>query len=254
MIEFYRRQSRRLRRLYRFAAVLRRGRTNFKRLQRLGPVPFETRVRLLQDWCAGSLAALDIQVTVEGVPPTSGLIVSNHLSYLDIVVYSSVLPCAFVSKAEVSRWPVFGQFADDGGTIFVQREDRTALRSTNQQVIEYLKDGIAVVLFPEGTTTDGSHVLRFHSSMLQPAIDAGVAVVPCAISYEVTEGTEGDVAWWGDMTLGPHAWKLLGKRTVQAKVVFGEPLNAIKSRKELSDSAREQVVAMRTSGSSALSS
>lgn len=253
MIEFFRRQSRRLRRLYRFASVLLRGRAEFKRLERSGPVPVVTRVQLLQGWCRSSLTAFDIQVIVEGMPPTAGLLASNHLSYLDILVYSSILPCAFVSKAEVSRWPVFGQFADDGGTIFVQREDRAALRSANQQVVEYLNDGLAVALFPEGTTTDGSHVLRFHSSMLQPALDAAVPVVPCAISYEVSDGIEKDVAWWGDMTLGPHAWKLLGKRKIRAKVVFGEPLTASASRKALGDTAREHVVALRTSSSFALS-
>src|SRR5215472_5645742 len=101
MIEFFRRQSRRVRRLLRFAAVLVRGCAELKCLQRAGVLSAETRVRLLQGWCRGSLAALDVQVAVEGVPPTSGLLVSNHLSYLDILVYSSVVSCAFVSKTEV---------------------------------------------------------------------------------------------------------------------------------------------------------
>ncbi len=245
MIEFFRRQSRRVRRIYRFAAVLLRGRAEFVRLQRLGPVPAATQVRLLQGWCSGSLAALDIQVTVEGKAPTSGLLASNHLSYLDILVYSSALPCAFVSKAEVGRWPFFGQFAKDGGTIFVQREDRAGLRSANQQVIEYLRSGIAVVLFPEGTTTDGSHILRFHSSMLQPAIGAGVSVTPCAVSYEVSDRDEREVAWWGDMTLAPHFLKLIGKRTIRARVAFGDPMMTISDRKALGDRAREEVMALR---------
>ncbi len=169
MIASLRRQLRRVRRTYRFFAGLLRGRAKFLRLEASSPVPPETRVRLLQDWCRNSLAALEVKVAVEGIPPTSGLLVSNHLSYLDILVYSSVLSCAFVSKAEVGRWPFFGQFAEYGGSIFVAREDRAALRCANQQVVEYLKRSIAVVLFPEGTTTDGSQVLRFHSSMLQPA-------------------------------------------------------------------------------------
>jgi 1-acyl-sn-glycerol-3-phosphate acyltransferase len=173
------------------------------------------------------------------------LLVSNHLSYLDILVFSSVLPCAFVSKAEVGRWPFFGQFAQYGGTIFVQREDRVALHQANQRVVEYLKAGIAVLLFPEGTTTDGSHVLRFHSSMLQPAIDAGVPVVPSAISYEVSEGAEKEVAWWGDMTLAPHFLNLNGKQAIRARVMFGQPIRACESRKALSDSAHEEVVALR---------
>ena len=253
MIEFLRRQSRRGRRVYRFFAGLLRGSAKFLRLQSSGPVPPETRVRLLQDWCRDSLAALEVKVTVDGIPPTSGLLISNHLSYLDILVYSSVLSCGFVSKAEVGRWPFFGQFAKYGGSIFVEREDRAALRDANHQVVEYLKRGIAVVLFPEGTTTDGSQILRFHSSMLQPAIYAGVPVTPCAISYELSDGDEQEVAWWGDMTLAPHFLKLAGKRMIRATVAFGDPLSVSEGRKALSDTARERVVALRASSSSALS-
>ncbi len=246
MIEFFRRQSRRVRRIYRFAAVLLRGRAEFRRLQRLGPVPAFSRVRHLQGWCKGSLAAMDVQVQVEGIAPTCGLLVSNHLGYLDILVYSSMVPCAFVSKAEVGEWPFFGQFAVYGGTIFVQREELSASRSANREIVECLKAGIAVVLFPEGTTTDGSQILRFHSSMLQPAIDAGVMVTPCAVSYELSDdGDEKEVAWWGDMTLAPHFLNLSGKREIRAKVIFGEPLAPAGGRKALSDQARAQVVALR---------
>ena len=254
MIEFFQRQFRRLRRFIRFAAVLLRGQAEFKRLQRSGGVSVATRVQLLQGWCRGSLAALDVQVTVEGIAPTSGLLASNHLSYLDILVYSSVLPCAFVSKAEVRGWLFFGQFAEYGATIFVQREDRAALAHANQQVVEYLKNGVAVVLFPEGTTTDGARVLRFHSSMLQPAIEAAAAVTPCAISYEVSGGDEGDVAWWGDLTLGPHAWNLLGKQSIRVKVVFGNAIGAVEDRKKLSDMARVGVVGLRAAKYLTLSS
>lgn len=250
MIESFRRLSRRLRRLFRFAAAVWRSQAEFQRSQRSGPLSINGRVRLLQGWCRDGLAALGVQVTVEGIPPSSGLVASNHLGYLDILVYSSIVPTAFVSKAEVRRWPFIGRFAEYAGAIFVLREDRASLQSVNQQIAEHLKSGIAVVLFPEGTTTDGSHVLRFHSSMLQPAIDAAVPVIPCAISYEVSEGSENEVAWWGDMTLGPHAWNLAAKPSIRASVAFGEPLTAIQSRKELGDAAREQVIELRATATS----
>jgi 1-acyl-sn-glycerol-3-phosphate acyltransferase len=246
MIEVLRRQFRRIRRLFRFAVVILRARAAFRRLERSSRVMPYTRVRLLQQWCRDSLAALDVQVEVEDEPPRAGLFVSNHLSYLDILVCSSALPCAFVSKAEVARWPFIGRLAEYGGTIFVQREMRSASLQANQQIAEYLKSGIAVALFPEGTTTDGSRVLRFHSSMLQPAIDAGVPVTSCAIRYEVSDGTERDVAWWGDMTLLPHVWKLLGKPTITATIAFGEPLKPSLNRKVLSDAARQRVIELRS--------
>ena len=245
MIELFRGQFRKVRRLYRFAMVLLRARHEFARAERSGAAPPSARAAILRQTCQQSLAALDIEVEVEGAPPTYGLLVSNHLSYLDILVYSSLLPCAFVSKTEIGRWPVFGQYAISGGTIFVQRERLSSSRRANQQIVQYLKDGVPVVLFPEGTTTDGSQVLRFHSSMLQTAIDAGVAVTPCAVRYEVSEGTEIDVAWWGEMTLAPHVLKLLARRWVRAKACFGEPLTPMRSRKALSDEARARVVALR---------
>lgn len=245
MIEFFLRQSRRVRRTICLAATLTRNRAEAVRLGRSGSATSGSRVRFLQAWCAATLAAIDIQVEVEGIPPTRGLLVSNHLSYLDILVCSSVTPSAFVSKAEVARWPIFGRLAKEGGTIFVEREDRSAARRVTQEIAENLRAGVAVVLFPEGTTTDGSHILRFHPSMFQSAIEARVEVTPCAISYTVPGGSEQDVAWWGDMMLAPHVWKVLGQRLVVAKVIFGEPIAASLARRELSDRAREQVVALR---------
>jgi 1-acyl-sn-glycerol-3-phosphate acyltransferase len=245
MIELFRRQFRRIRRLYRFAGVVLRSHAEARRLQRSDLAPPSSRVQVLQGWCRRSLNAIDIKVEVEGMPPTYGLLVSNHLSYLDIAVYSSVTPCAFVSKAEVAHWAIFGPFTRQAGTIFVQRGNQASSHSATQQIAENLRAGIAVVLFPEGTTTDGANVLRFHSTMLQSAIDAGVTVTPCALSYTVSGGSEKEVAWWGAMTLPQHIWKLLGLRQVIARVSFGEALAADIDRRALSDCAREKVVALR---------
>ena len=231
--------------MYRFAFVLSRSRAEALRLERAGTIPATRRPELLQGWCKRSLASIDIQVEVEGVLPTSGLLVSNHLSYLDIAVYSSALPCAFVSKSEVARWAIFGRFAQDAGTIFVQRGNHASSRRAAWQIVENLRAGLAVVLFPEGTTTDGSRVLRFHSNMLQGAIDAGVTVTPCAVSYAVSGGSEKEIAWWGDMTLPLHIWKLLGQRRVIARVIYGEPLPATGTRRVLTGQARDKVVALR---------
>ncbi|HUO61740.1 MAG TPA: lysophospholipid acyltransferase family protein [Candidatus Acidoferrales bacterium] len=182
---------------------------------------------------------------MQGRPPQGGLLVSNHLSYLDIFVYSSALPCAFVSKSEVAKWPIIGPFARFSGTIFVRREQRSNSASAKQSIVAYLAAGVPVVLFPEGTTTDGREVLPFHSSMLQAAIDAGQSVTACAIRYELSDGDPAtEVCWWGNMTLPPHVWNLLGKRAIRAKVIFGEPIQGISDRKSLSDAAWHSVVAM----------
>jgi 1-acyl-sn-glycerol-3-phosphate acyltransferase len=104
----------------------------------------------------------------------------------------------------------------------------------NVSVDETLKDGVPVILFPEGTTTDGQRVLRFHSTMLQPAVDTAAPITPCAIRYELEDGDEGrEACWWGDMKLLPHVWNLLGKKSVRARIVFGEPITATGDRKSL---------------------
>lgn len=184
-----------------------------------------------------------MQLHISGSPPTQGLVVSNHVSYLDIIVYSAALPCVFVSKAEVERWPVIGRFARWAGTVFVRRHDRSDAARANVSIGAALRDGVPVMLFPEGTTTDGDRVLRFHSTMLQPAIATAATIAPCAIRYELDEGDVArEVCWWGDMRLLPHLWNLLGKESIRAWVVFGDAMQASGDRKRLSAVLHEDVV------------
>ncbi len=197
----------------------------------------------LHESCARGLRAIDVQLSVTGQLPFSGLMVSNHLSYLDILAFSAAVPCVFVSKAEVNDWAIIGRYARWAGTVFVVRHDRADAARANVSVGESLTNGVPVVLFPEGTTTDGYRVLRFHSTMLQPAIDAGSPVTPCAITYELDEGDVGqEVCWWGDMALPPHMWNLMGKKVIRARIAFGEPIEASGDRKKLSHTLHEQVM------------
>lgn len=199
----------------------------------------------LHQTCARAVDAIDVQLQIEGTLPARGLIVSNHLSYLDIVAYSAALPCVFVSKAEIAAWPVFGLYARWAGSVFVQRHDRPDAARANVNVGEALQNGVPVVLFPEGTTTDGQRVLRFHSTMLQPAIDVEAAITPRAIHYELEDGDASrEACWWGDMTFVPHLLNLLGKKTIRARIVFGAPIEAHRDRKELSAVLHEQVVSL----------
>jgi 1-acyl-sn-glycerol-3-phosphate acyltransferase len=189
----------------------------------------------LNETCARGLKSIDVELSVEGKRPERGLMVSNHLSYLDILAYSAAVPCVFISKVEVADWPIFGRYARWAGSVFVRRHDRTDAARANLSVRQSLNDGVPVVLFPEGTTTDGSRVLRFHATMLQPAIDTGAPVTPCAIMYELEDGDVGQEAcWWGDMTFLPHVINLIGKKSIRARIIFGEPIVATGARKELS--------------------
>jgi 1-acyl-sn-glycerol-3-phosphate acyltransferase len=197
----------------------------------------------LHQVCVDGLEAIHVQRTVQGTPPSRGLIVSNHLTYLDILCYSAAVPCVFISKSEVEQWPVFGRYARWSASVFVRRHDRGDVARANVSVGESLKNGVPVVLFPEGTTTDGHRILRFHSTMLQPAIDVSAPITPCAIHYELDDGDPAaEVAWWGDMTLMPHVWNLFGKKSVCVKIVFGEPIIASSDRKALSHVLHDRVV------------
>ncbi|HKD83952.1 MAG TPA: lysophospholipid acyltransferase family protein [Terriglobales bacterium] len=179
----------------------------------------------LHEACLRGVRAFGVELSVEGTLPTRGLIVSNHLSYLDIAVYSAALPCVFVSKAEVEEWPIFGRYARWAGSVFVRRHDRGDAARANSSVRQSLNDGVPVVLFPEGTTSDGHRVLRFHSTMLQPAIDSSAPITPTAIRYELDDGDAAhEVCWWGDMKLVPHMWNLLGKKSIRARIMFGKPV------------------------------
>jgi len=202
----------------------------------------------LHETCARAMRVIELELEISGALPQHGLIASNHLSYLDIPLLSAALPCVFVSKAEVASWPVLGRYAQWAGSVFVHRHDRADAARANVSVGDALHNGVPVVLFPEGTTTDGHHVLRFHSTMLQPAIDDGTPVTPCAIAYELEDGNPArEVCWWGDMTLLPHMWNLLGKKTIRARIAFGEPVTASGDRKQLSALLHEQVVRLRDS-------
>ncbi len=197
----------------------------------------------LHQSCARGLAAINVQLSTIGPPPSHGLVVSNHLSYLDILVFSGAVACVFVSKAEVERWPIFGRYARWAGSVFVRRHDRADVARANISVAESLRSGVPVVLFPEGTTTDGESVLRFHSTMLQPAIDAGTKVTPCAVSYGLDDGVvKREVCWWGDMPLLPHAFNLLGKKTIRANIAFGEPILATGERKQFAESLHQEAL------------
>jgi 1-acyl-sn-glycerol-3-phosphate acyltransferase len=189
------------------------------------------------------LNALDIRVAVQGSMPADGLIVSNHLSYLDILCYSSIAPCIFVSKSEVRRWPVFGRLATNGGTIYVDRKSKTDAHRVAQEMAEALTSGVRVVLFPEGTSSGGEDVLRFHAPLFEPAVQEGFAITPAALLYEMKHGDPAqDICYWGDMTFGTHFLKLLSKGNIIARIAIGNSRVGLSDRKQASMNLRKDVV------------
>ena len=188
-------------------------------------------------------------VKVFGEIPKSGLLVSNHLSYLDIVVICSVTPAVFVSKAEVRRWPVFGRLATLGGTIFIQRERRLQVGEVNQEIEAALADGALVVIFPEGTSSSGEIILPFRASLLEPALRGGHEISTAWIHYELDDGdAKSEVCYWGNHTFFPHLLNLLGKRRVRATLQFGKFNRATDDRKELAKQLHAAVSELKANG------
>jgi len=166
---------------------------------------------------------MGFRLTVIGEPPPHGLIVANHLSYLDILTFGAASPCFLVSKVQIGSWPLFGRLARAGGTIFVDRSSRRSAESVTDQIAERLQGTVPVLFFPEGTSTDGSRLLRFHSRFYTPAIAAGMPVTAAAVRYMLEDGTpEREACWFGDAPFLPHLWKVLGGPNLSAEIRFGE--------------------------------
>ena len=207
------------------------------------------RTRLLQRNSRRVLRVFAFLVEDTGPLPKAGLLVCNHLSYLDILFLGSLTPAVFVSKYEVRHWPVLGWFSRMSGTIFVRRERRSDVARITQEIQAVMRDGHLVVLFPEGTSSDGRQVLPFKTSLLEPATGTDHELFAGHISYTITQGSvENDVCYWGDMEFFPHAVRLLTKPRVAASVRFSRVAASGASRKDLARQLHAEVFRLKTVG------
>jgi lyso-ornithine lipid O-acyltransferase len=209
----------------------------------------ETKARARAEWLQWAsrrvLRVLGVTPRVVGPIPTAGLLVCNHLSYLDILVLAACTPCAFVAKQEVRNWPVFGWFARRAGTIFVARDKRLPAAAANQEIEAALQTGVVVVIFPEGTSSGGDTVLPFKSALLAPILRRPQTLTASRLAYELSEGDVSvEVCYWRDMTLAPHLLNLLGKPVIRAAVKFQPVPVVAQDRKELARALHAQVMAL----------
>lgn len=210
-----------------------------------GPLTLEQRAVWLQQAARIILKCLGIRSQVEGQPPTCGLVVSNHLSYLDIIIISAAMPCFFVAKMEIDRWPFFGKAARTGGTIFLDRSSLASAMTVAEQISARLSLPVPVLLFPEGTSTDGAQVLRFHSRLIDPATTAGAPITAAALRYEIEGGVEErELCWYGDEEFVTHLWKVLGVTGFSAHLRFFEP-KIYPDRRTAADQTHAEITAWR---------
>ncbi len=234
------------------AAVL----DGYLRKRFFGLVPGPAGAVWVHRWCRRIVYALGVSCTIDGPVPHadagSVAVVSNHLSYLDILVYSATRPFVMVAKSEVRDWPLIGWITAQAGTIYVQRAEVKGGRTqtyaqVNALMAEAFRSGLPVLFFPEGTTSDGNQgVLPFRRGLFHSVIHDRVPIKTAAVAYSLDEPDEHTsvahhVCFWGDMEFAPHLFRCLGVIGLNAHVCFGEAQIEGNDRFVLSSQAREQV-------------
>ncbi len=213
--------------------------------------PFYSRARrwrAVQTWSGGVIRCAGVVVRLEGAVPEPGtrvMGVANHVSWLDVQVLHSLWHVRFVAKSEVRRWPVVGWLSARTGTLFVERANRRHAAYINRAIHQAFVDGDQVAVFPEGTTTRGDELLRFHASLLQPAVDEQARIVPVAIRYTDAEDNHQPAASYvGEMTLMESIAQIVRLPCIVAHVQFLEPIETSgRTRRELAQLSHASIAA-----------
>ena len=196
----------------------------------------------------GMLFLFKVRLKVTGkIPKPPYILMSNHISYLDIVVIASLTGTPFVAKREVRDWPIIGWIAELYGGLFINREKRSDVMRFPELLANRINKGGSIAIFPEGTSTNGQEVLPFYSSLFQWPAKNEFPIHTCSISYRTgnPEKTPASqfVCWWGDMDFMPHYRALLNLHRIHATIHFSEKAISSSCRKELAKKTHQEVVA-----------
>jgi lyso-ornithine lipid O-acyltransferase len=182
----------------------------------------------------GLSRSLGVRIVTHGQPPQRGkvLYVVNHLSWSDIPVLGARIRASFVAKSEVAGWGPVGWLASFAHTVYVARDRRATAAAQKDEIAERLNEGGSIILFPEGTNSDGTETLPFKSSLFAVVGDVpGLIIQPVTLAYTnvnglpVTRRQLPDLAWVGDTELGPHAIGFMGLGRVTAQILFHDPID-----------------------------
>jgi 1-acyl-sn-glycerol-3-phosphate acyltransferase len=219
------------------------------------PATRQARADWLHRFCSAAMAGLNVPVTVRGEFPATGVVVSNHVSYLDIIAFATIRPCVFVSKAEIASWPVLGWMTTMAGTVYVNRGHGGSAAKARGGMTAASEAGLPVVFFPEGTTSNGSSLLTFHSGLLAQAMLEKQPVTAAYVQYVFDEANDpdvtvaDDVCYWGNVSMWGHIFRFLGLRGVRAEVRFANAPIVFSSdvlhRKQAAREAQAAVQALR---------
>ena len=207
------------------------------------------RSRAVGRWSARLLAILEVKASIQGEPPAianrAAVLVANHVSWLDIQLIHSVWQVRFIAKAEVRRWPLIGWLSAHTGTLFIERGKHRHAARINQSIHAAFQQGDAIGVFPEGTTTDGKELARFHASLLQPAVDGCAMVYPVALRYLDESGNINvNASYVGETSLIESMRMIFAEKAIRAELIFLPPIDATgKSRKELAAQTHSAIAA-----------
>ena len=207
--------------------------------------------KIIQVFHKSLLWLVNINVEVVGKKNLNNvptLYVSNHLSYLDIPILGSTLNGRFVAKNEISNWPIIGYLSMVGNTIFVNRNLKF-LKTNKSIIFDHISKGNNIILFPEGTTSDGIRVLRFKSSLLTSLEQKNILIQPIVIKYKSVNGMPLNrwlkpiIAWYGDMDLKSHLKNVLKLFSIKVKITFLPPFNAkdFSNRKDMTSTLHHAI-------------
>jgi 1-acyl-sn-glycerol-3-phosphate acyltransferase len=206
------------------------------------------RLARVQYWSRRLLAIVNVELTVSGELPSDSahpvLILSNHVSWLDIFVINATCPLRFIAKDEIRHWPVIGWLSTRTGSVYIRRTRRHDARRVNQHLTQAFAAGERFAVFPEGTTTDGTWVMPFHASLLAPALHAQASLYPAALRFTRSDGSICvEAGYEGDKTLLQSLLGILRQPMIRAQLALLPPLvTEGKTRRELAHKA-EQIIA-----------
>ena len=199
------------------------------------------------NWARGCMRILGATIEIEGSAPRGAFfLVSNHLSYVDVIVLLTQLEGVLLARSDVARWPIFGLLARSTGTLFVDRARRADLPRVIAEVERTLERNMGVVVFPEGTSSEGAEVKRFKPGLFEVAVRTRTPVSCATLSYETDPRhppAHLSVCWWGDMTFPGHFYRLFGLPGFRARVSFGDEPIVATDRKVLAVEAQRAVAA-----------
>ncbi|MBD3610614.1 MAG: 1-acyl-sn-glycerol-3-phosphate acyltransferase [Gammaproteobacteria bacterium] len=196
----------------------------------------------IRRWMDRMRQILNVDIEIDGQPSRQTvLLVANHLSWLDIIVLSSVYPYVFLAKHEIKRWPIVGFMSSISGTLFIRRASVRSLKQSVDDIRDTLAQGRSVAIFPEGTTTRGNELLPFKNGLFDAAISSSVAIQPVAIQY-VRRGKQDKAATYAeDDHFLVSIFKQIREGALTTRLTFLDEIPAAENRRSLAEQSQERI-------------